>query len=63
MKYGYRLNKANIRKVAVSRKDLQVGPTLNISNILVHENFKSPASKISPEYNDLCNYYYYYYYC
>ncbi|XP_001951627.2 uncharacterized protein LOC100166829 [Acyrthosiphon pisum] len=47
-----RLNKSGIRKVTVSRKDL-VGPTLSISNILVHENFKSPVSKSAPENNDL----------
>lgn len=38
--------------MTVNRKDF-VGPTLGISNILVHENFKSPASKNSPENNDL----------
>ncbi|KAL5234652.1 hypothetical protein ACI65C_002062 [Semiaphis heraclei] len=47
-----RLNKSGIRKVTVSRKDL-VGATLSISNILVHENFKSPVSKSAPENNDL----------
>ncbi|XP_015375317.1 PREDICTED: uncharacterized protein LOC107169890 [Diuraphis noxia] len=47
-----RLDKSGIRKVTVSRKDL-VGATLNISNILVHENFKSPVSKSAPENNDL----------
>ncbi|CAH1710354.1 unnamed protein product [Aphis gossypii] len=47
-----RLNKSGIRKVTVSRKD-SVGATLSISNILVHENFKSPVSKTTPENNDL----------
>lgn len=47
-----RLNKADIRKVTVSRKE-SIGPSLNISNILVHENFKSPVSKNQPENNDL----------
>lgn len=56
--YCYRLNKANIRKVAVNRKDVHVGSILNVSNILVHENFKSPVSKNSPEYNDLGKYYF-----
>jgi len=50
--YKLRLNKSGIRKVTVSRKDL-VGATLSISNILVHENFKSPVSKNAPENNDL----------
>lgn len=50
--FKFRLNKSGIRKVTVSRKDL-VGPTLSISNILVHENFKSPVSKSAPENNDL----------
>ncbi|XP_025422743.1 uncharacterized protein LOC112692327 isoform X2 [Sipha flava] len=47
-----RLNKAAIRRVAVSRKDIG-GATLSISNILVHENFKSPKSKTPQENNDL----------
>ncbi|VVC28284.1 Peptidase S1, PA clan,Serine proteases, trypsin domain [Cinara cedri] len=47
-----RLNKADIRKVTVSRKE-SIGTSLNISNILVHENFKSPVSKNPPENNDL----------
>lgn len=50
--FKFRLNKSGIRKVTVSRKDL-VGATLSISNILVHENFKSPVSKSAPENNDL----------
>lgn len=47
-----RLNKADIRKVVVNRKDW-FGPGLGISNLLVHENYKSPASKNSPDNNDL----------
>lgn len=47
-----RLNKADIRNVAVNRKDW-FGSGLSISNLLVHENYKSPASKNSPDNNDL----------
>ncbi|XP_050421340.1 uncharacterized protein LOC126833825 [Adelges cooleyi] len=48
-----RIHKADMRKVLVSRKSSTGVQGLGISNILVHEDFKSPAIKNAPDHNDL----------